>query len=133
MLSKPPEPILGSIDGDSYHSLRDYDVSFGDWLHGLEFTIYASTITDIASIPWWLRSIHDRASLGLTAPFLHDFLCTQQGKFINKDGVEVQLSWFDVHLFFLVAMRLDGIHPARAFLAFIAVLLGNRPSWEVSN
>lgn len=129
MLPKPPQPYLGSIDGDTYQSLARYQVNFSAWLKPLEFIIEAGTDTDIASIPWWLRSIHDRASLGLTAPFLHDWLCTHQGKYISSSGEEIQLSWFDVHLFFLVAMRLDGISATRSLLAFLAVLIGNRPRW----
>lgn len=132
MLPKPPEPILGSIDGNIYRSLSDYRVNFSDWLSPLEFTIAAGTITDIASIPWYLRWIYDRASLGLTAPFLHDFLCNQQGKCTSIDGEEVQLYWFDVHLFFLVAMRLDGISPFKSFTAFLIVLICNRPIWTAN-
>lgn len=128
-MSKPPQPKLGSIDGDIYYSLELYKVNFGDWMRELEFEIEAFTVTDIASIPWYLRWIYDRASLGLTAPFLHDWLCNNQGKYTNSSGKEVQLCWFDVHLFFLVAMRLDGISPIKSLLAFLIVLICNRPIW----
>lgn len=126
---KPPEPHLGSIDGDRYQSLSPYMVNFADWMAPLQFEIYQGTQTDIASVPWYLRWLYDRASLGLTAPFFHDFLCTTKGKFINTQGTEVQISWFDAQMFFLNAMRLDGIPPRRAFLAFLAVIIGNRPRW----
>jgi Protein of unknown function (DUF1353) len=129
MLPKPPEPHIGSIDGDRYISLSPYMVNFADWMSGIQFEIYQGTVTDIASIPRPLRWMYDRASLGITAPFLHDFLCTSRGKYTNTMGQEMQLSWFDVHLFFLVAMRLDGIAKRRAFLAFLAVVLCNRPIW----
>jgi Protein of unknown function (DUF1353) len=129
MLPKPPEPHLGSIDGDIYQSLEPYLVNFADWLAPLQFEIYRGTQTDIASVPWYLRWLYDRASMGFTAPFVHDFLCTAQGKFTNTQGQEIQLSWFDAQLFFLVAMRLDDIPPRRALLAFLAVLIGNRPKW----
>jgi hypothetical protein len=132
-LPKPLEPILGSIDGDSYRSLTDYQVNFSDWLSPLEFTIAAGTITDIASIPWYLRWIHDRASLGLTAPFFHDFLLYHQGKYTSTNGEDIRLCWFDVHLFFLVAMRLDGISPWKSFIAFVIVLICNRPIWAGNN
>jgi Protein of unknown function (DUF1353) len=129
MLPKPPEPHLSSIDGDTYRSLEPYLVNFADWLTPLQFEIYQGTCTDIASVPWYLRWLYDRASMGFTAPFIHDFLCTTQGKFTNMQGQEIQLSWFEAQLFFLVAMRLDGIPPRRAFLAFLAVVFGNRPVW----
>jgi hypothetical protein len=129
MLLKPPEPHIGSIDGDRYISLSPYMVNFADWMSGIQFEIDKGTVTDIASIPHHLRWMYDRASLGITAPFIHDFLCTSRGKYINTMGEEIQLSWFDTQLFFLVAMRLDGIPPLRALLAFLAVLIGNRPIW----
>lgn len=128
-MQKPPEPHIGSIDGDRYVSLAPYLVNFADWMAALQFEIYKGTITDIASVPRCLRWMYDRASLGITAPFYHDFLCSFKGKFTNTFGQEVQLSWFDTQLFFLVAMRLDGIPPQRAFLAFLAVLIANRPRW----
>jgi hypothetical protein len=130
VLPKPPEPILGSIDGDSYRSLAEYKVNFSDWLSPLEFTIASGTKTDIASIPWYLRWIHDRASLGLAAPFLHDWMLDRQGKYTNTNGEDIHLSWFDVHLFFLVAMRLDGIPPFKSLIAFLIVLICNRPIWS---
>lgn len=126
---KPPEPIVGSIDGDRYVGKSSYMVNFANWLTPWQFEIYAGTITDIASIPWWLRWMYDRASLGLSAPYVHDFLCTSRGRFINTFGDEVQISWFDAQVFFLVAMRLDNIPPRRALLAYLAVLVGNRPKW----
>lgn len=128
-MRKPLQPYLGSIDGDRYISLADYTVDFSDWFDGMQFTIPAGEITDIASIPWWLRWLYDRASLGTFATFLHDRFCLTQGKFTNLDGVVVQISWEDVQLMFFVAMRLDGIPPRRAFLAYLAVLFCNRPKW----
>lgn len=128
-MRKPPEPHIGSIDGDRYISLAPYMVDFTQWMAGLQFEIYQGTVTDIASIPHALRWMYDRASLGISAPFLHDFLCTSRGRFTNTFGEDAQISWFDTHLFFLVAMRLDGIPPRRALLAFLAVLLANRPIW----
>lgn len=130
MLPKPPEPHIGSIDGTTYISLSSYVVKFADWLAPLQFEIDKGTPTDIASVPWFLRCFCDRAGLGLTAPFFHDYMSERQGKLTNLDGKEIQISWFDTQLFFLVAMRLDGIPPMRAFLAFIAVLIANRPIWK---
>lgn len=127
MLNKPPQPHIGSIDGDRYVSLSPYMVNFADWMSGVQFEIPVGTETDIASIPRTLRWMYDRASLGITAPILHDFLMMRKGRYINVMGQEVQLSWFDCHVFFLVAMRLDGIPPIRALLAFLAVTVGNRP------
>lgn len=129
MLSKPPEPHLGSIDGDTYRSLAPYLVDFSDWLDELEFIIYPETPTDIASVPWFARWLYDRASLGLSAPFIHDFLSTTRGRFTNTRGREIQLSWFATQVFFLVVMVIDRIPVRRAFLAFLAVVLFNRPKW----
>lgn len=126
---KPPEPHIGSIDGDRYIGKSNYLVNFTDWLKSWQFEIHEGTITDIASVPWYLRWLYDRASFGIVAPYVHDFLCTYRGKFTNSFGDEVQISWFDAQLFFLVAMRLDGIPPRRALFAFLAVLIGNRPRW----
>lgn len=131
-MRKPPQPYIGSIDGDRYVSLSPYMVDFADWMAGLQFEINEGTITDIASVPRCLRWAYDRASLGTSAPFYHDFLCTSKGKFTNTFGQEIQISWFDAQVFFLVAMRLDGIPTQRCLLAFLAVLLGNRPIWKVS-
>jgi hypothetical protein len=128
-MQKPPEPHIGSIDGDRYVGLKDYPVNFASILAELQFTIHKGTITDIATVPRWLRWMYDRASLGLTAPYIHDFFCTCRGRFIGRLGSEIQLSWFDAQVFFLIAMRLDGIPPRRALLAFLAVLIGNRPRW----
>ncbi len=105
-------------------------VDFTHWMAGMQFEIREGTVTDIASVPRYLRWAYDRASLGITSPFFHDFLMSCQGKYVNTMGEDVQLSWFSCHVFFLVAMLLDGISPRRAFLAFVAVLLGNRPIWK---
>jgi hypothetical protein len=129
MLNKPPEPILGSIDGDRYHSLTNYRVNFSAWLKGVEFDIYSHTPTDRASFPWWARLFCDRDSLGQTAVFIHDFFCTSQGKFTSVSGEQLRLTWGQVQVAFLLAMVLDGIPFNRAVLAFIAVVLGNRPKW----
>lgn len=129
-LPKPPEPHIGSIDGRRYMVKYDYLANFADWMAPLQFLIPAGTITDIASVPWWLRWACDRAGLGITAPLLHDLLCALQGSYVNVYGQKVQLSWFDAHLFFLVAMRLDGIPAWKALLAFLVVLIGNRPIWK---
>lgn len=125
----PPDPRLESIDGDTYQLPNQYQARFSDWLQDLQFEIPAGTITDLASIPWFVRWINDRASLGILAPVIHDYLTSNQGQVINLKGELIKLSWFDTHLYFLVAMRIDGVHPARAFIAFIGVLIGNRPKW----
>jgi Protein of unknown function (DUF1353) len=130
MLRKPPEPILGSIDGERYRSLADYRVDFSDWLDGVEFDIYKLTPTDRASIPWWASWAYDRDSLGQTAVFIHDFFCTSQGRFTSISGEELRLTWGQVQVAFLLAMILDGVPEDRAFLAFVAVWLGNKPRWK---
>lgn len=128
-MRKPPEPILSSIDGYHYQSLLDYRVDFSDWLKGTEFEIYKETVTDRASIPWWAKWACDRDSLGQTAVFIHDFFCTSQGRFTDIYGANRRLTWGQVQVVFLLAMVLDGVPENRAFLAFVAVWLGNRPRW----
>jgi len=133
MAFKPPEPRLSSIDGDRFVSLDNYMCNFADWLAPYQFEIRAGTITDIASRPWYLRCFYDRSSLGWIAPFVHDFLCTAKGKYINTFGNEIQISWLGAHVLFLGLMLIDGIPPRRAFLAFVAVLIRNRPIWDANS
>lgn len=129
MLPNPPDPILESIDGNTYVVTQDYPVKFGYWLRSLQFAIPAGTTTDLASIPWWLRSIRDRASLGILAPVVHDYLCDVKGKIITLQGESIQLSRFDAHLLFLILLRLDGISWRRSLVAFVAVAVANRGKW----
>jgi Protein of unknown function (DUF1353) len=124
----PPDPQLESIDGDTYQISAAFQAKFSYWLRDLQFEIPAGTITDLASIPWFIRWINDRASLGILAPVIHDYLCDRRGKVINLNGDAIQLTWFDVHLYFLVAMRIDGISWHRSLLAFIGVVVGG-PRW----
>lgn len=130
MLSKPSKTPIAPVEGEMYMFLEDYQVDFAKMLAPLQFVITKGTITDLASVPWYFRWLIDRYDLGDVAPPIHDVLCESQGKFVTEDGTVIQLSWFDVHLFFLVAMRLDGISPTKALLAFLAVLLRNRPIWK---
>jgi len=118
----PPDPIIESIDGDHYLLREAFTVKFGFWLRELQFEIPAGFISDLASIPRCFRWIHDRASLGVLAPVVHDFLCHTNGRFFNVQGEPVQLHWFDVHLFFLVSMRIDGVSWGRALIAFLVVV-----------
>ncbi len=124
----PPDPHLESVDGDTYKLSASFAVKYNYWFRELQFEIPAGTITDLASIPWFLRWICDRASLGTLPPLIHDYLCDRKGKFINIQGNEIQLTWFEVNLYFLVAMQLDGVHWFRATVAFIGVLIGS-PKW----
>jgi hypothetical protein len=127
-LINPPDPQLESINGDTYIVAVDFPVKFGFWLRELQFTIPAGTRTDIASIPRLFRSINDRASLGILAPVIHDFLCDQRGRVENIQGEIIQVHWFDANLLFLMLLRLDGISWHRALIAFIGVTIGS-PRW----
>lgn len=128
-MQNPPDPILESIDGDRYRVVDTFAVKYNYWFRELQFEIPAGYITDLASIPWFVRWIADRASLGLLAPLVHDYLCDCRGRFTNIQGEIVQLTWFQVHLYFLVAMQLDGINWQRSLIAFIGVLIGG-PRWQ---
>ena len=127
-MKKLPSPILESIDGDRFQLTQDFLVKFGYWMREYQFVIPRGFNTDIASVPWWLRSVCDRASLGLIAPVCHDFICEKRGKITSLQGEELQVGWFEANLLFLILMRLDGVHWKRAFLAFLAVTLGS-PKW----
>lgn len=126
----PIDPKLESIDGDSYQLNEDYAVRVGYWMRQVDFVIPAHTRTDIASVPWYMRWLYDRASLGLLAPIVHDYLCDNQGKITHVNGRKIQLSWFQVHIYFLILMQIDGINDRRSFLSFLAVLIGG-PRWEI--
>jgi hypothetical protein len=123
---KPPSPKLESIDGDKYRLEESYTAKFGYWLKDLQFIIPAGYETDLASIPWFLRQFGDRACLGFTPVVIHDYLCDREGKITNLDGVEIQLTWFQVQLYFLVALELDGVPWRRSLAAFLGVIAGNR-------
>lgn len=124
MLLNPPDPILESIDGDTYILSVDFDAKFGYWLKSLQFRIPAGTRTDIASIPWWARSISDRASLGFLGPIIHDFLCDSKGKITTLEGEVIQITSFDAALLMLLLLRIDGIPIWRALIAFLGVIVG---------
>jgi hypothetical protein len=131
-MNKPPSPKLENIDGDRYRLSEDYVIKIGYWLRKLQLTIPANYVTDLASIPPMLRPFADRASLGITAVVFHDWLCDNRGKFTNLDGEEIQLTWFQTQLYFLVLLELDGIPWQRSLAAFLAVLVGNRWDLKVS-
>jgi hypothetical protein len=120
---------LESIDGDTYQLAEPFACKFGYWLREYQFEIPAGMPTDIASVPWFLRFFLDRASLGTCAPVVHDYLCNQRGRVRSLQGDLLEIGWFDVSVLFLILMRLDGIKPSRAFLAFLAVLVGG-PKWS---
>lgn len=127
-MENPPDPVLESVDGDRYRVVETFVVKYNYWFRELQFEIPDGYITDLASIPWFVRWICDRASLGLLAPLVHDYLCDRRGRFVNIQREVVQLTWFQVHLYFLVAMQLDGINWQRSLVAFIGVLIGG-PRW----
>ena len=123
---KPKTPKLQNINGDKYRLEEPYIAKFGYWLRDVQFEIPAGFETDLASIPWFLRQFGDRASLGFVPVVIHDYLCATEGKFTNLDGVEKQLTWFQVQLYFLVALELDGVPWRRSLAAFLGVIAGNR-------
>jgi Protein of unknown function (DUF1353) len=127
---KPENPILESIDGDSYAIAVEFPVKIGLWLRQIQFVIPKGMETDIASIPWFLRWGYDRASLGILAPTIHDYLCDNEGKFINVQGEKIQLPWFHVHAYFLILLLVDRIDWKRSLIAFLAVVIGG-PKWKL--
>lgn len=132
----PKDPRIESVDGDTYILSEPFEswlgMWIGDWVSEIDFTIPAGERTDIASVPWGFRWIYDRASLGFLGPINHDILCKEEGRLINRAGKRIQLSWFKVHLCFLLLMLMDGIPERRAFLAFVAVLIGG-PRWKLDH
>lgn len=127
-MHNPPDPILESIDGDRYRVAESFAVKYNYWFRELQFEVPVDYVTDLASIPWLVRWVADRASLGLLAPLVHDYLCDCRGRFVNIQGEVVQLTHQQVHLYFLVAMQLDGISWRRSLVAFLGVLIGG-PRW----
>jgi hypothetical protein len=129
-LINPPDPHLESLGGDTFKVSEDYVVKFGFWLRELQFVIEEGFVSDLASVPRPLRVCIDRAELGLLAPIVHDYICKKKGVLTNIQGDIIKLHWFDAHLFFLVAMRIDGITWKRALYSFLGVLLGG-PKWKL--
>lgn len=130
---KPTTPKLISIDGDNYMLEEPYIAKYGYWLKDIQFEIPKGFVTDLASIPWYLRQLGDRVCLGLTPVIIHDYLCSCEGRFINLDNKEVELTWFQVQLYFLVALELDGIPWRRGLIAFLGVILCNRWSGNATH
>lgn len=131
-MQNPPDPKLESIDGDTYRLSETFAVKYNYWFREFQFEIPEGTVTDLASIPRCVRWIVDRASLGSLPPVIHDYLCDHRGVFVNLQGDRIELTWFEVHLYFLVAMQLDGVSWQRSLFAFIGVLIGG-PRWKKSN
>jgi hypothetical protein len=131
-MHNPKDPILRSVDGDLYSLSEPYSVDFALWIKNLEFTIPEGFETDIASVPSVLRCVMDRASLGLVAPLVHDYLCDRRGRLIAQSGDLLSIHWFDVSLLFLMLLRMDGISWPRSLAAFLAVVLGG-PKWPLTN
>lgn len=129
MKLNPNDPVVESIDGDCYRLTQRYDVKFAYWLRELQFSLPEGYVTDLASVPRWARVFIDRASLGLVAPIVHDYLCDNKGKVTTLPGELYQIHWFDAHLLFLILMRLDGVVWHRALITFLAVLIGG-PKWQ---
>ena len=125
---KPPSPRLESIDGDKYRLTEDYVIKIGYWLRHLQLAIPENYVTDLASIPPILRGFGDRASLGTAAVTFHDWACDNRGKLVNLNGEPIELTWFQVQLYFLVMLELDGIPWQRSLAAFLGVVAAN--SWE---
>ena len=116
---KPPSPRLESIDGDKYRLTEDYVIKIGYWLRHLQLAIPENYVTDLASIPPILRGFGDRASLGTAAVTFHDWACDNRGKLVNLNGEPIELTWFQVQLYFLVMLELDGIPWQRSLAAFL--------------
>jgi hypothetical protein len=127
-MSSLPIPQINTNDGNLYFLEDKYIVNFSRYFN-FDIVVPKNYQTDLASIPRVLRWIIDRASLGLVPPILHDYVCYMKGKITDINGVEYQLSWFECHLLFLIAMNITGIDWLRATLSFLAVLVGVK-NWE---
>lgn len=125
---KPPSPKLESIDGDRYRLTEDYIIKIGYWLRHLQIKVPENYITNLADIPPILRGFGDRASLGTAAVTFHDWACANRGKLTNLEGDPIELTWFQVQLYFMVMLELDGIPWQRSLAAFLGVVAGNR--WD---
>jgi hypothetical protein len=128
-LVNPPDPQFETVGGDKKVLVTAFDFKLPFWLRQIQFRIPAGYVSDGASVPRHLRWIYDRASLGTLAPLAHDWGCEWEGVIINLRGEVLQLPWYVVHAFFLVAMLLDGVPWGRAKNCFLAVLLGG-PKWS---
>lgn len=129
MRKEIPIPKFENIDGDIFQLNEDYPVKFVLWYRDFQFKIDAGFVSDLASIPRIFRIFIDRASLGLIAPLIHDFMCSNKGKFISMSGEQINLTRYQVNLIFLIVMLLDGINSIRAIIAFIGVWIGS-PRWK---
>lgn len=125
---KPDRMDVDSVNGDDFILRSDYPVKVGYWIRELQFTIPQGFVSDLASIPRFMRWYLDRASLGFLAPIFHDYLWSKKGMIVNLQGDTIQLTRFQCHLYFLLAMQLDGIGSTRSFLAFLAVVFF-APKW----
>jgi hypothetical protein len=123
-----PIPQLSTNDGNIYILKDRYVINFSKYFN-FDIVVPKNYKSDLASVPKLLRWIIDRASLGLVAPLLHDYICFKKGRIISIDGAMYELTWFECHLLFLLVMNITGIHWFRATLCFLAVLIGVK-YWE---
>jgi hypothetical protein len=125
-----PIPKIENIDGDTYRLVEEYPVKFVLWYRDFQFAVPPDFISDLASIPRPLRIFIDRASLGIIAPLIHDYLCDRRGKIVSMSSQNIELTRYEVNFIFLIAMLLDGISIRRSVIAFIGVSIG-APKWKI--
>lgn len=118
-----PVPQLSTHNGNIYILDDIYIINFSKSFN-FDIVIPKDYQTDLASVPRVLRWVIDKASLGLVAPLVHDYVCYMKGKLTDTNGIEYQLSWFECHLLFLIAMNITGIDWFRATMSFLIVLIG---------
>lgn len=94
---------------------------YADELRTGETTIIvpAGFVTDFASVPGWAQSFVSRVGKHARAALLHDFL------YENRIGSRKVADWV-----FREQMRRDGVVWLRRWLAWLAVRVGGKHTWD---
>lgn len=103
-------------DDDWARLLEDFQYVDPD---GLEWVAPSGTETDGASIPWWAWAIVGNPMQGRyrRAAIIHDRYCETKAR-----------PWRDVHRVLYRAARCGGCGKLRAFIIWLAVMIGG-PKW----
>lgn len=99
-----PSPKIDTIDADRVRLVEDYRLSVVLGIK-IDLLIPAGFEFDLSSVPKVFRPILDRASFGLVAPLVHDYLYVNLGK-VSDDLV---LPKIYCDLLFLILILWDGL------------------------
>ncbi|WP_375262750.1 DUF1353 domain-containing protein [Palleronia sp.] len=126
LLIRPQAQLLERLgeDGD-YILARDYDVEVV--VDGEPRTITAprGLITDLTSVPWWLRWFVGRVGPWLEAAIIHDWLYVAW-RVVGHIPTETDRAFADRVM--LLAMEAAGVKPVRRQAIYLAVrTFGGRP------